>query len=239
MRLIPVEPSFPVSSGAHFCSASESFLHISAVAGVPCLLLCALTAGCYIIAGDGLGLYLGGIALAMLLAPPLILAQRDHLERILAAASVVDGVGVVWLIAMFRSDVTFAQWLAAYVLLAGCVIGAAGVGTLLARFLMRDLFAAAGTVTLILVWLTWPIWLSAWVEGAGVVPAMHWMIPVHPLLAMNGLLLHLGVWGEWPLMYQLTSLGQDLPYNLPGSVALCAAAHFLLGGAMLLLSRLR
>lgn len=174
--------------------------------------------------------------MAMVLVPPLVLAQRTTVERLLAAASVIDGVGVVWLIAMFRSDVTFAQWLAAYVLLAACVTGVAGVAAALSRFLMRKLFAAAVTVTLSLAWLTWPVWLSAWVERAAVADGMRWLIPLHPLLAINGLLAHLGVWGEWPLMYRLTSLGQDVPYELPSSVALCTAVHFLLGGALLLLS---
>lgn len=210
-----------------------------AVALPPLLLLCAMTIGCYFAAGDGLGLYLGGIALAMVLTPPLVLAQRERMDRLVAAASVIDGVGVVWLVAMLRSDVTFTQWLAAYVLLAACVIGVAGIAAAVARYLMRDVFAAAVTVALTLAWLTWPVWLSAWVDRSAVVRAMQSLIPVHPLLAVNGLLSHLGVWGEWPLMYQLTSLGQDVPYGLPSTVAACAAAHFLLGGALLLLSSAR
>ncbi len=207
------------------------------VALPPLFLLCALTTCCYLAAGDGLGLYLGGISLAMILTPPLVLAQHARIDRLLTAASVVDGVGVVWLIAMFRSDVTFAQWLAAYVLLAACVIGVAGIAAILSRYVMRDVFAAAVTVMLTLAWLTWPVWLSAWVNREPVVHAMQRLIPIHPLLAINGLLAHLGIWGEWPVMYQLTSLGQDVPYNFPSSIATCAAVHFLLGGALLLLTR--
>jgi hypothetical protein len=187
----------------------------------------------YLGAGPNLDLYLGGLTIAMVLAPPLALAHRKRLEQLIAAASIVDGVGVVWLIAMFRSDVTFAQWIAAYVLLAACVVAATGIAVALERF-MGVVFASACTIVVALAWLTWPIWLSAWIDSAGVVCAMDRLIPIHPLLALNGLLQHLGIWGEWPIMYQLTSLGQDVPYSFPSSVAVSAAFHFLLGGALIL-----
>jgi hypothetical protein len=197
--------------------------------------LALLTIYCYLAAGPTLGLYLGGLALAMLVTPQFAIAHRAPIERVLAVASVVDGVGVVWLVALFRSDLTFGQWLAAYVLLAACAFSAAGVTLALARY-MGELFASALTTVLAVAWLTWPIWLSAWIEHAAVVRAIDWLVPFHPLLAMNGLLVRLGVWGEGPLMYQLTSLGQDVPYSLPSSIAWSAGAHVLLGGALLLLS---
>ncbi len=209
---------------------------VLAVAVPPFALLCITTACCYVAAGPTLAMYLGGLALAMVLSPPLVLAYRARMNQLLAAASIIDGVGVVWLVAMFRTDLTFVQWLSAYVLLAACVIGAAGAAVALARFAMNDLFASAMVTVAVLAWLTWPIWLSAWIDQPSVVRAMDWLVPVHPLLALNGLLAHLGVWGELPVMYQLTSLGQDVPYSLPASVATCAALHFLLGGALLLVS---
>ena len=206
-----------------------------AVAAPPFLLLALLTAGCYVAAGSSLGLYLGGLAMAMALTPPLVVAHRAPIERVLAVGSLIDGVAVVWLVAIFRSNVTFGQWLAAYVLVAGCTVGAAGLTLALSRWI-GDLFASALSIVIVLAWLTWPIWLSAWVDRVAVVRVVHALVPVHPLLAMNGLLVDLGVWGEGPLMYQLTSLGQDVPYSLPSSIAMCAGAHLLLGGALLLLS---
>jgi hypothetical protein len=131
--------------------------------------------------------------------------------------------------------VTFAHWLGAYVLLSACVAAASGVAAALARA-TGELAASAVATALSLAWLAWPIWLSGSVDRPVVVRAIAWLIPVHPLLALNGLLSDLGVWGELPLMYQLTALGQDVPYSLPGSVATCVAMHFLLGGALLLLS---
>ena len=207
----------------------------AAIAIPPFVLLATLTACCYLVAGATLPLYLGGVALALVLTAPLVLAHGQRVDRLLAAASIVDGVGVVWLVATFRSDVTFAQWLAAYVLLAACAIGVTGLAVALSR-LVGELFASAITVLLALAWLAWPIWLSGWVDKPSVVDAIAWLVPAHPLLALNGLLVHLGVWGELPLMYQLTSLGQDVPYSLPESVAACVAVHFLLGGALMLLS---
>jgi hypothetical protein len=213
----------------------SKFIQFITIALPPFLLLALLTSCCYVAAGATLGLYLGGLALAMLLTPQFTVAHRAPIDRVLSVASVVDGVGIVWLVALFRSDLTFGQWLAAYVLLAACAFGAAGATLGLARCL-GDLFGSALTTVLAVAWLSLPIWLSAWIQHAAVVRAIDTLVPFHPLLAMNGLLVHMGVWGEGPLMYQLTSLGQDVPYSLPSSVAMCAGAHLLLGGALLLLS---
>ena len=165
----------------------------------PFVLSLVVAMSCYIAAGSGLGLFLGGIALGMVLAPPLVLAYRQRIEQLIVVASIVDGVGVVWLVAMFRSDVTFAQWLAAYVLIAACVLAAMGVAVALER-LIGAISASAATITVSLAWLTWPIWLSVWINSSAVVHAIDWLVPIHPLLAMNGLFQSLGIWGEWPIM---------------------------------------
>jgi hypothetical protein len=182
--------------------------------------------------------YIGGLALAMTLTPQFVVAHRAPIERTVAIASLIDGVGIVWLVAMFRSDVTFGQWLTVYIVLAACAVAAAGLTLALSRWI-GALLASALTTVIALAWLTWPIWLSAWIDQPSVVRAMNFLVPLHPLLALNGLLAQLGVWGESPLMYQLTSLGQDVPYSLPRSIAMCAGAHVLLGGALLLVSAAR
>ncbi|MGB7159379.1 MAG: hypothetical protein WBD40_15030 [Tepidisphaeraceae bacterium] len=207
------------------------------VALPPFILAVAATLACYLAAGTGLMLYLGGIALAMLLTPPLVLAYRDSLERLLVAASIVDGVGLVWFVAMLRSETMFAQWLGAYILAAGCVFAMTGLALGLSRLLRNDVLASALCVVIALAWLTWPVWLSAWVDRPGVERLIAWLVPVHPLLAANGLLSHLGVWGEQRLMYQLTSLGQDVPYQFPATVVPATLAHALVGGALLLVAR--
>src|SRR3546814_1377661 len=55
---------------------------------------CTVTVCCSVAGGAGLSLYLGGISLATVLTPPLVLAQRSRTEQLLVVASVVDGVGV-------------------------------------------------------------------------------------------------------------------------------------------------
>ena len=110
-----------------------SFRSFLAIALPPFVLSLVVTIACYIAAGSGLGLYLGGLSLGIVLAPPLVLAYHKRIEQLIAIASIVDGVGFVWLVAMFRSDVTFAQWLAAYVLLAACVVATMGVAVALER----------------------------------------------------------------------------------------------------------
>ena len=71
----------------------RSFL---AVALPPFVLSLVVTVACYIAAGSGLGLYLGGIALGMVLAPPLVLAYRQRIEQLIVVASIVTGLVVTW-----------------------------------------------------------------------------------------------------------------------------------------------
>ncbi len=209
--------------------------HNLGVAFPPLLLSSVTTLACYLVGGSGLLLYLGGIALAMTLAPPLVLAHGNRIKQFLAAASIVDGVGIVWLMATFRSETTIAQWLSAYVLVAACVVAMMGLAAALSRLLRHDVLASAAAVVLALGWLAWPIWLSAWVGRPGVERLIGWLVPVHPLLAINGLLSHLGVWGEQRLMYGLTRLGQDVPYQFPSTIAPAALAHAMLGASLLFL----
>ena len=210
----------------------RSLRSLLAVALIPLLLSLAFTAACYLAAGPSLGLFIGGVFVATLLAPPLVLWRDDALDRVMVAMSVVDGVAIVWLVAVFTTDTTFAHWLAAYVLLAAYVTALEGITLALRRVRFGDVASSAVTVTLALAWLTWPVWFSAWATASTV----RVLVRVHPLFALNGLLHHLGVWGEGRLAYRLTNLGQDVPYHLPNSVHRAIVLHMLLGGALLLLA---
>ena len=52
-----------------------------------------------------------------------------------------------------------------------------------------------------------------------------WLAPAHPLLAMNRILLDLGIWTQQPWMYRHTTLGQDVAYALPGTIWPCVLLH--------------
>ena len=199
---------------------------------VPLLLALVFTAACYLAAGPSLGLFIGGVFVATLLAAPLVMWRDSAFDRAMIAMSVVDGVAIVWLVAVFTSAATFAQWLAAYVLLAAYVTALVGIAIALGRARFGDVASSAITVGISLAWLTWPVWLSPWLTTS----MAGWLVPAHPLLALNGLLMHLGVWGEGRLAYRLTNLGQDVPYHLPPTVLPAIALHALFGGGLLLLS---
>ena len=181
----------------------------------------AAIATCFVLlaAGNLLGLYFGGTVTAILILPPLVARHDDPFEAFIAAGSVIDGVGVVWLIAALLSPTTLAQWLAAYLVLAACGLGVFALGMLI-RCATRSTASAAITVVVALSWLTVPIWLAPAVAAR--------LSVIHPLMALNRVFIEQGVWTQQRLMYQLSTLGQDVPYSLPSSIFPCVFAHGLM-----------
>ena len=54
------------------------------------------------------------------------------------------------------------------------------------------------------------------------------VVAIHPLFAINGVLVNLGAWSHLPIAYrELTTLGQDVPYTLPASVWPMVLVHAL------------
>ena len=209
------------------------------VAIPPFVLSVALTIACYVAADASLGLFFGGTLVATLVAPPIVLAHEMLARRAFAYAGVVDGVGLVWLVAALRSETTVGEWLACYVLLAAFVLAVAGFALMLQRLRVNAFFASAAAVVTGLLWLTWPVWLSPWLAGDRGAAVVAWLAPAHPLLAINGVLLHLGAWGEQQLAYHLTNLGQHVPYRLPATALPAIVAHALVGAALVLLGARR
>ena len=207
--------------------------------GLPPMLLGAAGAGaCYLAAGPTLGVFFGGMLFAVILAPPLVGGHDRWSDELSAAGGVVDGVGLVWLYVAVRSDdVTFIQWALAYALLAAVAFALWGIIAFARRWTNSGIVAAAIAVVLGLLWMTWPVWLSPWVTGT---PrgeqAVGLLTQLHPPLALNGLLSHLGVWGEQRIAYQVTALGQDVPYQLPGGVLPSLVFHCMTGLGLLLLA---
>jgi hypothetical protein len=191
-------------------------------ASLPFVLGMLIAIACWIACGINLGLFFGGIALTIILLPPLAMRADRPVYALLATVSVVDGVGIVWLIAVLMK-LTLLQWLQAYMVLA--VVALAVLGMVMSLRRVIGAAAAAGTTIVFLAWLSWPVWLSPWADARLV--AM--LAPVHPLFALNRVLVDLGIWTQQPVMYQLTSLGQDVPYELPASTGACVLAHLLMG----------
>src|SRR3954469_24654167 len=194
-----------------------SFAHIVKLAAAPAI-LCAAAAGlCYAAAGNSLGFYFGPVALMCLILPPIACAQSDRVDTLIVGAAAIDGTGLGWLLAVIGSATTFVQWLQCYLVIAAFALALCGLARLV---------RSASVITVIaLAWLSWPVWLSP-----GLTPAMAaWLSPAHPLLAVNHVMLDLGAWTQQWLMYQLTTLGQDVPYTLPRAIWPCALLHAAIG----------
>lgn len=160
-----------------------------------------------------------------LLTPPLVVMHPDRARQLVAASAVVDGVAVAWLFAVADPAVTLLDFIRAYLLLAAWGAALWGLADVLRRAGLPSVFASALVVTLALLWLAWPIWLSPWLAGRETLVA--WLVAPHPLFALDGALRHLGpAWTERRLMYtRLTVLNQDVFYSLPTGVARATLFH--------------
>ena len=188
--------------------------------------------GCYLAAGRSLGFYLGPVVAAALLVPPLVAWQARPLAALIVTGSIIDAIGIAWLITVFAGDISVTDWLACYVTLAAVAVALCG-GTWAMRRAIGATAAAAVVTVVALVWLTWPLWLSPHLSGSRGAGLVSWLAPLHPLLAINHVLLDLGAWTQQRLMYAHTALGQDVPLALPRSIWPCAIVHLLTGLALL------
>ena len=200
---------------------------LAAIALPPLVLGLAAAGLSYLAAGHSLGFYFGGVAMIALLVPPFSVMHDRPLDALIAAGSAIDGIGIAWIVAAMTTSVTAWQWLAAYLVITAFGATLFSIGMMLRRA-VGPTVAAAVTTIVALLWLAWPIWLSPWLTGG----AVAWLAPAHPLLAINRTFFEMGAWTEQRLMYQITALGQDAPYRLPGSVAACVLVHAVIALAL-------
>jgi hypothetical protein len=198
----------------------------------------ALTGLCAVFCGLSLALFIGGLFFLTTILPPLILTQATLQRRLLVAGCVVDGIAIVWLTAVFSPQVSFMDWLGCYGVLIAYATLLSGVVIGLTRLRLPSLTASAITVTVSLVWLTWPVWLSPYLTGPSADAIVARLAAIHPLFAINGVLVNLGTWSHLPIAYrELTTLGQDVPYTLPTSVWPMVLVHLLPGIALLCIQK--
>lgn len=206
----------------------DFFRLIQSAAGgaAPALLLSiGATLWCWWAAGNGLGLFMGGILLLTLYVPGLSLSG-DSGVRWMAPFAASAGVGLVWLCATAPADVTFGEWLRCCVVLGAYAWCLTGVAALLSDARIPAALSAGMTLMLGLLWLTWPVWLSPWLTQA----LANFLVPANPLLAINGVLRHFGTWDHGLLAYSsLTVLNQDIAYHLPRSIWPAVLLHLGLG----------
>lgn len=202
-------------------------------AALPSLVLSVgATLWCWWGAGAGLGLLLGAPILVALFLPLLVSVERGW-DRIASTAGAILGVAGVWAIATRSVDVTPGEWLRCTLVVGAFVIALSGSAALLTMLPIHWPVAALLTTLAALLWLTWPVWLShALTQGI-----VDWLVPAHPLLAINGVVVHLGAWDRFPIAYRsLTVLNQDIPYHLPRSIWPAVLVHVAVGVPGLLVS---
>ena len=183
----------------------------------------------WLVLGSTLGLFFWGIAASAILVPVLGSLQESIVDALVRGGAIVDGIGLIWLLTIFVSPITFGQWLAAYLVLAAFSIAVLSIARLAARIRIPP----GVTTILAIAWLTWPIWLTNHLNAT----LVRILVPAHPLFVLNRVFIDQGIWTQQRLMYELTTLGQDVPYSLPTSILACLFAHVIIGLALLPLAQ--
>ena len=193
----------------------------------PFMLSIAVGVLCYRAAGASLGLFLGGLLFAGLLTGPIVAAEPTWLGRSLAMAGMIHGLAAVWFYAVIQAELDFPFWAASYLVLASLVIAIGGL-TALVRSALRLGPIGSGAIAgfLSMGWLLWPIWLSPALHGESGIRIARWLVPAHPIFALNSVLgPKLGYWAEQAITYNLTNLGDDIGYSLPSGILWCLLLH--------------
>jgi hypothetical protein len=174
-----------------------------------------------------LGLFIGGLVVATVVTPGMVVAERKWLGRVVAWAGVVDAIILVWLGAVVSGVISVGDWGEAVVVLVAYAGAVAGVGLGLAWVRVPAVFAAAITVVVGLGWLSWPVWMAPWLTGENREAVVAWLVWGHPVFAMDRAMIEaFGVpWAQMPIAYRLTNIGDDIGYEVPRSVWACVVVH--------------
>jgi hypothetical protein len=200
---------------------NESVRVIAKSAAIPLVLGIVAGGLCVVASGSNpLGAWIGAVAMATLIVPPIAKNEPDRWRALLAAGAAADGVALALLACVFAGHQSFLQWLACYLVF--IAFAAALIG-------LSRVIGMIATILLASAWLTWPIWLTPHINGA----IAAWLTPAHPIFAVNHVLREYGEWVQQRLMYQWSRLGQDVPYLPPRSIWPCVILHLLVGGLAL------
>jgi hypothetical protein len=193
------------------------------------LLSLLIVVACRQIAGVSLGLFFGAVGAAAFIVPPLAAARLPAVHWLVVPCATTLGAAVVWTFSPAET-LTWRQWSACSLTLLAYATALGGI-VVLATSLGVPRVPAAGTVTVVgLLWLTWPVWLAHALLTPTGDAIVAWLVPAHPLFAINGVLIHFDSWDRLPLAYtRLSNLNQDVSYTLPGSIRPAVVVHALVG----------
>ncbi len=173
----------------------------------------AFALACFLIAGNSLDLFIGSIFLAAILASPCSAIAGRLPDALLSAVSSTLGFVACWLVAVYDQAISLKQWLICTLVLLSLLALLMSAVRILMRARLSPATSSAIVTAAVLLWLSWPVWLSASLAGAH----LHYSIAFHPLFAINQTLSNLGIWTEQQVAYNLTNFGQDVQYQLPDS----------------------
>jgi hypothetical protein len=196
-------------------------------AGALLLAAIALMALAWFATGPTFGLFIAGL-FVLAITPPLLHRTAD-------ASAITGGIAIVWLVACLSGRISVGQWVQCTVTLLAFGTFLLGFTILLTKFRLHVIAASAISVAFATLWLSWPIWLSPTLRDHSTPALVHWLVQLSPVMAMNGVLLHLGPWTQEPIAYHLTDLGQNVVYSLPSNAIATTAMHVLLGAALIVL----
>lgn len=177
-----------------------------------------------LIIGRNLGLFLGGLILASILAPLLIVAEEELYRRIAILIGTVAALAVGWLSAVFNDTIIFSEWLAASLVLLFFTFAIAALATVFSRIRIPPAVVVVASIA----WLSWPIWLAPALRGrASAERTVAVLITANPAFAMQGALSKTFnvPWAQYRIAYRLTNIGDDIPYQMPASIAPCLLLH--------------
>lgn len=169
---------------------------------------------CYFIAGNSLDLFIGGLFFAVLLVCPLSAIAGRLPGSWIVVMGVSSGITVSWWMPVHHGFISARQWFECVAVLFSFVAMMAILVAVLMRMGLSPMASMATTTMTALLWLTWPIWLSGSLSGS----SLRGSVMFQPIFAINHAVSNLGIWTEQQVAYNLTNLGQDTQYRLPGSV---------------------
>jgi hypothetical protein len=202
------------------------------------LLAAALSCGGGANANGALEIGIAAPFIIALLVPVFAAGVGRWQPRMICIAAVVAGISFPGAVLLFRAGATPLELIGVLLVLTSFALALAGVLGFVHSLGLSPHLAAAASVAIAIIWLTWPIWLSTELSQWGARNLANWLVQLHPPLVINGILSFTPPWTEQAIAYRLTVLNQDLPIRFATTPLPCIAANLLFALSLAIWSEL-
>lgn len=168
---------------------------------------------------------IGSLFCASILMPPITAMLGRTIPTAILTAILALLAGFCSISMAFNRSISIWQWCQCELVLLAFLLAIGFLVLLLMRLGCGGVAAAAIVTLLVVAWISAPVWLSAPLEGY----RLHYSVALHPLFVINGIVPQLGIWTEQQVAYSLTSIGQDVQYDLPASPWLFVGVYGIVG----------